>query len=129
MCHVMTVHGPIDPSALGFTLPHEHTQIQLWQIPGRWDYWELTRDEPVILEELRRYREAGGSALVDVTIDGVGRDPMWLRMLADRSGLQVVMGCGWYRGAYYPADLLVERRGVAFPAGGVVRAFAPAGAA
>src|SRR3954470_4193133 len=73
MGHVMTVHGPIDPSALGFTLPHEHTQIQLWQIPGRWDYWELTRDEPVILEELRRYREAGGAALVGRALDGGGR--------------------------------------------------------
>jgi predicted metal-dependent phosphotriesterase family hydrolase len=112
MGDVMTVNGPLDPSALGFTLPHEHTQIQLWQIPGRWDYWELTRDEPLILEELRRYREAGGSALVDVTIDGVGRDPAWLRTLAERSGLHVVMGCGWYRGAYYPAELLVERRSV-----------------
>jgi predicted metal-dependent phosphotriesterase family hydrolase len=112
MGHVMTVRGPIDPSALGFTLPHEHTQIHLWQIPDRWDYWELTRDEPVILEELRRFREAGGSALVDVTIDGVGRDPAWLRMLAERSGLHLVMGCGWYRGAYYPAELLVERRSV-----------------
>ena len=48
----MTVRGPVDPSELGFTLPHEHTQIQLWHIQGRWDYWELTRDEPVILEEL-----------------------------------------------------------------------------
>jgi predicted metal-dependent phosphotriesterase family hydrolase len=42
----MTVRGPIDPSELGYTLPHEHTQIHLWQIEGRWDYWELTRDEP-----------------------------------------------------------------------------------
>ena len=46
MPHVMTVRGPVDPSELGFTLPHEHTQIHLWQIEGRWDYWELTRDEP-----------------------------------------------------------------------------------
>jgi len=53
MPHAMTVRGPIDASELGFTLPHEHTQIRLWQIPDRWDYWELTRDEPVILDELR----------------------------------------------------------------------------
>ena len=52
MPHVMTVRGPVDPSTLGFTLPHEHTQCTLWQIPARWDYWELTADEPVILEEL-----------------------------------------------------------------------------
>ena len=44
MAHVQTVLGAIDPAALGFTLPHEHTQITLWQIPARWDYWQLTRD-------------------------------------------------------------------------------------
>ena len=89
MAHVMTVGGPVDPSALGFTLPHEHTQIQLWHIANRWDYWELTRDEPVILEELARYREAGGTALVDLTAPGVGRDPRWLAGLSERSGLHL----------------------------------------
>jgi predicted metal-dependent phosphotriesterase family hydrolase len=112
MPHAMTVRGPIDAGELGFTLPHEHTQIHLWQIPDRWDYWELTRDEPVILEELREFREAGGRTLVDVTIDGVGRDPAWLRSLSEQSGLHVVMGSGWYRGSYYPAELLVDRRSV-----------------
>jgi len=112
MAHVMTVRGPVRPSELGFTLPHEHTTIHLWQVPDRWDYWELTRDEPVILEELRLYREAGGTALVDVTPHGTGRDPVWLRGLAERSGLHVVMGAGWYRASYYPAELLVDRRSV-----------------
>ena len=64
MAHVQTVLGPIEPDALGFTLPHEHTQIVLWQIEGRWDYWQLTRDEPVILAELASFRDAGGSGLV-----------------------------------------------------------------
>ena len=63
MPHVQTVLGPIDPGDLGFTLPHEHTQIALWHIPARWDYWQLTRDEPLILEELAAFREAGGGAL------------------------------------------------------------------
>ena len=102
MAHVQTVLGPIEPAALGFTLPHEHTQIALWHIPSRWDYWQLTRDEPVILEELARFRDAGGSGLVDLTLPGVGRDPAWLRGLATASGLHVVMGCGWYRGGLLP---------------------------
>ena len=110
--HVQTVLGPVDPSALGFTLPHEHTAIALWQIPTRWDYWELTRDEPVITAELLRYREAGGTALVDVTLDGVGRDPAWLVGLARATGLHLVMGCGWYRGSHYPAEALIDRRPV-----------------
>ena len=97
MAHVMTVLGPVEPSAIGFTLPHEHTQISLWHVANRWDYWELTRDEPVILDELAHYRDAGGTTLVDLTMPGVGRDPVWLKRLSERSGLHLVMGGGWYR--------------------------------
>src|SRR5664279_5027769 len=112
MPHVQTVLGAIDPATLGVTLPHEHTQIALWQIPDRWDYWQLTRDAPVILAELARFRESGGGAIVDLTPVGTGRDPLWLQGLAHASGLHVVMGCGWYRGAYYPAEALIDRRSV-----------------
>jgi predicted metal-dependent phosphotriesterase family hydrolase len=110
MAHVQTVLGPIEPEALGFTLPHEHTQITLWHIESRWDYWQLTRDEPVILAELARFRETGGTGLVDLTLPGVGRDPLWLAGVARASDLHVVMGCGWYRTAYYPAEARIDRR-------------------
>jgi phosphotriesterase-related protein len=110
MPHVMTVLGSIDPSALGFTLPHEHTQIALWQIPGRYDYWELTRDEEAILAELALFREAGGASLCDLTLDGVGRDPRWLTGIAKASGLNIVMGGGWYRNPYYPPEARLDRR-------------------
>ena len=109
---VQTVGGEIDPSELGFTLPHEHTQISLWHVPNRWDYWELTRDEPTILSELALFKAAGGGTLVDLTSVGVGRDPLWLRRISEQSGLHVVMGCGWYRQAYYPVEALIDRRSV-----------------
>ncbi len=112
MAHVQTVLGPIEPTELGFTLPHEHTQIALWHVPDRWDYWQLTRDEPLILEELAAYRAAGGGGIVDLTPPGVGRDPAWLAGIARSSGLHVVMGCGWYRGAYYPAETRIDQRSV-----------------
>jgi phosphotriesterase-related protein len=112
MAHVQTVLGPIDPAELGFTLPHEHTQIALWHVPDRWDYWQLTRDEPLILDELAAYRAAGGSSIVDLTPPGVGRDPAWLTGIARSSHLHVVMGCGWYREAYYPAQTRIDRRSV-----------------
>jgi phosphotriesterase-related protein len=121
VAHVQTVLGPIDPGAVGFTLPHEHTAIALWQIPNRWDYWELTADEPVITAELGRFREAGGRTLVDVTPSGVGRDPAWLARLARSTGLHLVAGCGWYRDAYYPPELLVDRRTVESLADELVR--------
>jgi len=108
----MTVAGPVDPATLGVTLPHEHTAIALWHIPNRWDYWELTRDEPLIVEELGLFRAAGGATIVDLTLRGVGRDPAWLARVSAASGLHVVMGCGWYRGAYYPAEAQIDSRSV-----------------
>ena len=112
MARVMTVSGPIPPERLGFTLPHEHTGIHLWHIEKRWDYWELTPDEDLIIEELRDFRRRGGATLVDLTLEGVGRDPHRLRRLAGATGLNIVMGCGWYRGAHYPAEALIDRRSV-----------------
>jgi phosphotriesterase-related protein len=49
---------------------------------------------------------------VDLTLPGVGRDPARLVRLSERTGLHVVMGCGWYRGAYYPAEARIDRRTV-----------------
>jgi len=112
MSHVQTVRGPVPPDEIGFTLPHEHTAIALWHVPNRWDYWELTPDDPVMESELARYRAAGGSCLVDLTPTGVGRDPARLARLSERTGLHVVMGCGWYRGAYYPPEARIDQRTV-----------------
>ena len=109
---VMSVSGPIPPERIGFTLPHEHTGIALWHIDGRWDYWELSPDEDVVGDELRDFRRRGGSTLVDLTLPGVGRDPERLRRLASRTGTQIVMGCGWYREPYYPAEASIDRRTV-----------------
>jgi len=109
---VETVLGRIDPAELGWTLPHEHTAIALWHIANRWDYWELRRDEPVIVEELGKFAAAGGSSVVDLTLPGVGRDPEWLARISRATGLNVVMGGGWYRDAYYPVETLIDRRPV-----------------
>jgi predicted metal-dependent phosphotriesterase family hydrolase len=120
---VQTVLGRIDPAELGFTLPHEHTRCVLWQIPARWDYWELTGEDELILPELARFRELGGTCLADVTLQSIGRDPARLRRLAQASGLHLVMGCGWYREAYYPAEALIDRRSVGSLADEIVREF------
>ena len=120
---VQTVTGRIAPDGLGFTLPHEHTGVELWHIPNRWDYWELIRDEDAIAPELERYRELGGTCLVDVTSHGLGRDPERLARLSRRTGLAIVMGSGWYRGAYYPPEALVDRRPVDDLADEIVREF------
>ncbi len=109
---VQTVRGRVPAADLGFVLPHEHTGIHLWQIPNRWDYWELTADDGLVPAELALFGAAGGGTLVDLTLPGVGRDPARLRRYSEASGLHVVMGTGWYREAYYPAEARIDRRSV-----------------
>ena len=75
-------------------------------------------------DELRDFRRRGGSALVDLTLPGVGRDPERLRRLASSTGVYIVMGCGWYREAYYPAEARIDRRSVDDLANELVAEFA-----
>ena len=123
MATVHTVSGPVPSASLGFVLPHEHTAIALWHVPDRWDYWELTEDDAVVLPELQAFRAAGGGTLVDLTLPGLGRDPERLRRYAEATGLNVVMGCGWYRTAYYPPEARIDRRTVDDLADELVREF------
>jgi phosphotriesterase-related protein len=121
MPEVQTVSGRIAPESLGVTLPHEHTGIALWQIEARWDYWQLTADDAIVIPELAAFRAAGGGTLVDLTLPGVGRDPERLRRYAEATGLNIVMGTGWYRSAYYPAEARIDRRTVDDLADEIVR--------
>ena len=47
--YVQTVTGPMPPEGLGFTLPHEHTGIDIPGEPNPWDWWNLFNDEEVIV--------------------------------------------------------------------------------
>jgi phosphotriesterase-related protein len=82
---------------------HEHTLVDAWEWGGRLGYDSTVDDEELLVEELAFYRDAGGSALVDVTPIGLRRDPSGMRRLAQATGLHIIMGCGWYRERVYPA--------------------------
>ena len=100
---IQTVLGAIEPADLGITLMHEHTLVDAWEWGGRLGYDSTVDDEELLVEELAFYRDAGGSALVDVTPIGLRRDPSGMRRLARATGLHIIMGCGWYRERVYPA--------------------------
>ena len=118
---VMTVDGPVAPSALGMTLPHEHLYINQWHIPERFDYPLLTDDDDILADEIARFRAAGGATIVDATTPDAGRQPARLAAIADRTGIQVVMACGWYRAPYYRPEDRIERRSVRDLAADLVR--------
>jgi phosphotriesterase-related protein len=55
------------------------------------------QDPELAAAELEEFARLGGGTVVDVTSSvGLGRDPVALRAIAERTGLCIVMGCGFY---------------------------------
>jgi phosphotriesterase-related protein len=100
---IQTVLGPIAPEDLGPTMMHEHTLLELEASLG--DYNAIVTDEAMLADELNVYREAGGSAIADVTPSHLGRNPAGMARIAKASGVHIVMGGGWYRHEYHPPEI------------------------
>jgi predicted metal-dependent phosphotriesterase family hydrolase len=96
---VMTVLGPIEPSDLGVTQTHEHLVPNFKKASHRLD--GLQNNEPLIVQEVLLFKQAGGRSLVDLTNHGMERDPRAMRRIAQATGLHVIAGCGWYRQLHY----------------------------
>lgn len=101
MPDIMTVCGPIQPSALGVTLAHEHLYCDLSSHSGRIDN-DVT-DIAAMTGEMAFFRAAGGHSIIEVTSEGIGRDPVKLRQLSEWSGVQIVSGIAFYDYSTWPA--------------------------
>ena len=109
---VMTVTGPISTDDLGYTLPHEHLFLDLMR--DNWSGDNYLNDPELAYQELMLYKEAGGVSLVDQTSGGLTsndqymlpvKHPIAVRDLSERTGLNIILGCGWYRETYYEPHL------------------------
>jgi predicted metal-dependent phosphotriesterase family hydrolase len=98
---IQSVNGPIAVDQLGVVMPHEHTFIDLLrEYRGN----GLINDPELVCDELVRFREAGGSTLVDLTARGLHPEPELNRRVAADSGVNVIMGTGFYRTPYLDLD-------------------------
>jgi phosphotriesterase-related protein len=118
---VMTVTGPVPAAAIGPTLMHEHllcdiTLPEMRGLPHRpvtleTHFAALYRpeqhpgnhvldDHALAARELAPFRAAGGTHVVELTIDGIRPDPDGLRRIAETSGVGVIAGCGTYIASY-----------------------------
>ena len=107
--HIQTVRGPIAADELGVCLPHEHLLLNLEWIDARFSLDGILNDEAAVLDELKAVPAAGGRSIIDPTCTGLRPDPLGVRRLSEAAGVHVVMGCGWYRQPYYPAEALIDR--------------------
>lgn len=129
----MTVLGPVLAEELGVTLMHEHllvdatpwfrepeeaTRRALARRPVSMDMLGTLENEPflcrdncqlldeeVAVEEVSRFRWAGGGTVVDPTCRGIGRDPQALQRISRATGLRVVMGAGYYLEPSHPSHV------------------------
>ena len=128
-----TVLGQIPINQLGITLMHEHLLLDLecyfdepdtasekkfidaplefnllGKYGARWSYNReglQLHDIELSINEAKEFKFAGGSTIVDTTNIGIGRDPSGLAKIARATGLNVIMGSGYYVPMSYPSDI------------------------
>lgn len=136
---VMTVRGPVPAEQLGVTLMHEHILNDCrcwWHAPKTPERQYLADgfvcmeilgelrqdpfvnrhnitldDEPLAIAELMDFVSAGGQTVVEPTCQGIGRNPAALKRISEATGLNIVMGAGYYLASSHPgkvANLSVE---------------------
>jgi phosphotriesterase-related protein len=133
MAFVQTVLGRVAAEDVGIALPHEHLLIDFkvmfvepaaasdqgraWEpvslanlgwvrqnFNSNLDNLRLT-DEQVAADEILLFKHAGGRTVIDPTPKTLARDPLALARIARSTGLNVVMGAGYYVAASHPDDM------------------------
>ncbi len=130
---IQTVTGKINKEDLGITTPHEHIFIELTAFfeehpiddvkspatekVAMENLGILNRDPYALRDNLRmsdyetqkkeilRFKKAGGGTIVDATMPGIGRDPVMLKKISEETGINVVMGTGYYVCSTHPEEM------------------------
>ena len=130
---VMTVLGPVAATDLGPTLMHEHILNDCrcwWNKPSEPERQHLAHDrvnsailgelrmdpfvnldncalddEALAIEELKSVVTLGARTVVDPTCRGIGRNPQALARIAAATGLNIVMGAGYYLQTAHPKNV------------------------
>ena len=128
-----TVLGPVSPGDLGPTTTHEHLLIDftcMFDPPEEaserfkafapvtmenlgWVRYNPFRnrdnlevmDEGLAVHETLQFKAQGGGTIVDATTYGIGRDPRALARISRLTGVNVVMGAGYYVDIVHPGDM------------------------
>ncbi|MGC8607884.1 MAG: phosphotriesterase family protein [Vulcanisaeta sp.] len=101
----------IDPGSMGLTLFHEHLRLITEVV--RWNWPHLYNED----EELRRAIDAvnaakkyGVKTIIDLTVAGIGRDVRFNEKVAKATGVNIIMGTGFY--TYTELPFYFRNRGI-----------------
>lgn len=97
---IQTVLGPLDPDQLGWTLAHEHFFTKTYDAPGMY-----LGDSSIAEAELKDAFQVGTRSVIDLTTADMGRNPQGLKKLAESTGVNIIMGTGWYVHKTYPDSI------------------------
>ena len=126
---IETVRGPVSIEDLGITSAHEHIFIDMRNCVKKTgdelpEYHQklniknrgLVFSNPyaildnALLEgfedavfEIELFKAAGGNTVIDCTLDEIGRDPLTLRRISEKTGVNIILGCGNYYHIAHPA--------------------------
>jgi len=94
---IMTVTGKMPASELGRTLEHEHILVDFIGADStgysRWDKEEVIRKAlPYVIAA----KEKGLETFIECTPAYLGRDPLLLKELSERSGVRFITNTGYY---------------------------------
>lgn len=126
---VQTVNGSVDASRLGLTLMHEHILCDLTPAVRRVDpreevvitlenVFDVTyrpndypgnhrlQDPEIALKEVERFAGLGGGTIVEMTTGGLQPDPWGLQMISAKTGVNIVLGAGFYTEPYQDEETL-----------------------
>ena len=129
---VQTVLGPLPPSELGQVMAHEHLLVDLtWARDPQTASDKLFFEQPLSIEvcgccrttdrsnradlllgsvdeaveEMVKFKMAGGGTIIEPTAIGIGRDPLGLQQISRGSGVHIVMGAAFYVATVHPAAM------------------------
>ena len=109
---IITVTGEIPASEIGKTLHHEHLLVDfIGADSSGYHRWNKNDVVEKVLPYLLEIKKLGYKTLVECTPAYLGRDPELMKMLSEKSGIQIITNTGYYSavgGKFLPAHTFTE---------------------
>ena len=98
--YAVTVTGEVPADQLGRVSAHEHLSCDISPHSGSTD--NIIQDIDLIAEELGAFLQAGGRTIFEVTPVDLSRNPAALKLISEKSGVQIVSGIAFYDAKTHP---------------------------